>query len=134
MKQKTKNIIGWVLTGMLSLVFIASGSMKLMGGEEVLKGAAAMGISAGTFKIIGVLEIISIILFIIPRTGLLGTLLLAAYVGGAIVTHLEHQQAVFVPVIIQCLVWITAAIRFPELSRRLKGNGAAAGNENFALV
>ena len=134
MQQKTKNIIGWVLTGILSLVFIASASMKLIGGEEVLKGAAAMGISPGTFKIIGVLEIISIVLFIIPRSGLLGTLLLAAYIGGAIVTHLEHQQAIFVPVIIQCLVWITAAIRFPELSRRLKGNGAAVGNENFALV
>lgn len=134
MKQKTKNIIGWVLTGMLSFVFIASASMKLMGGEKVLKSAAAIGISAGTFKIIGVLEIVSIVLFIIPRTGLLGTLLLAAYVGGAIVTHLEHQQAIFVPVIIQCLVWITAAIRFPELSRRLTGNSVAARNEKFVLA
>jgi hypothetical protein len=126
MTQKTKNIIGWVLTGLLALVFMGSASMKLMGGEEVLKGASAMGISAGTFKLIAVVEILSILLFIFPRTGLLGTLLLAAYVGGAIVTHLEHQQAILVPLIIQCLVWIAAVIRFPELSRRLTGNTVTA--------
>ena len=126
MTQKTKNIIGWVLTGLLALVFFASASMKLIGGDEVAKGASAMGISATAFKMIAVLEILSILLFIFPRTGLLGTLLLAAYVGGVIVTHLEHQQAIFIPIIIQCLVWIAAAIRFPELSRRLTGNPVIA--------
>ena len=44
MTQKTKNIIGWVLTGLLGFVFIASATMKLIGGEEALKGAAAMGL------------------------------------------------------------------------------------------
>ncbi len=126
MTQKTKHIIGWVLTGVLALVFFASASMKLIGSEEVVRGASAMGISATAFKIIAVLEILSILLFIFPRTGLLGTLLLVAYVGGVIVTHLEHQQALFIPIIIQCVVWITAAIRFPELSRRLTGNTVMA--------
>lgn len=124
MTQKTRSIIGWVLTALLAFAFIASASMKLMGSEEAIKGAATLGLSAGTFKLIGIVEIISVVLFIIPRTGLLGTLLLAAYLGGAIATHLEHQSPLFAPVILQCLVWITAAIRFPELSRRLMGNKA----------
>jgi hypothetical protein len=126
MTQKTKSIIGWVLTGLLSLAFLASASMKLIGGEEAAKGASAMGISATAIKIIAALEILSILLFIFPRTGLLGTLLLVAYVGGVIVTHLEHQQAILIPIVIQCLVWIAAAIRFPELSRRLTGNALIA--------
>ena len=125
MTQKTKNIIGWVLTGILAFALIASASMKLTGGEELAKNAAAFGLTAGTLKIIGVLEIICILFFIIPRTGLLGTLLVAAYLGGAIVTHMEHGQPIIAPLIIQCLVWITAAIRFPELSRRLLGNKVA---------
>jgi hypothetical protein len=73
-------------------------------------------------KLLGVVEIISVLLFIIPRTGILGTLLLAAYMGGAIATHLEHRLPLFLPIIIQCLVWITAAIRFPELSKRFTNN------------
>lgn len=121
MTLKAKNITGWVLTALLSLVFVGSAAMKLTGGEEAAKAAASMGLSAGTIQIIALVEIGSLLLFIFPRTGLLGTLLLAAYLGGAIATHLEHQLPIFVPVIMQSLVWITATIRFPELSKRLAG-------------
>ena len=122
MTQKAKKISGWVLTALLAFVFIGSAVMKLTGGEEAAKTAASMGLTAGTIQIIGLIEIVSLLLFIFPRTGLLGTLLLAAYLGGAIATHLEHQQPIFAPVIIQALLWITATIRFPELSRRLAAN------------
>ena len=125
MSQKTRKIIGWILTGLLGILLLSSAAMKLMGGDEAAKNAAAFGLTAGSLQFIGVIEIISFVLFAIPRTGLLGTLLLAAYLGGAIVTHLEHALPFIVPVIIQCIVWITAAIRFPELSTRLMGNRAA---------
>lgn len=119
MTQKAKNIIGWVLTGILAFVFISSAFMKITGSEEVVKGAAAIGLTAGTMQLIGIIEIGSILSFIFPRTGLLGTLLLAAYLGGAIVTLLEHGMPFIMPVIIQAVLWITAVIRFPELSKRL---------------
>lgn len=121
MSTKTRNIIGWVLTAVLAFVFFGSASMKLIGSANAAKGAAAFGLTPEILKMIGVVEILSIVLFIIPRTGLLGTLLLASYLGGAIATHLEHGQPIFAPVIIQCIVWITATIRFPELSQRLMG-------------
>ncbi len=124
MSPKTRKIIGWVLTGLLAFVFLSSAFMKLKGGAEMAKGAAAFGLTLGTIQIIGVVEVISLVLFAIPRTGLLGTLLLAAYLGGAIATHLEHNMPIMVPVIIQCILWITAVIRFPELSRRLMGSNA----------
>ena len=125
MTEKTRNITGWILTALISIVFIASAVMKLKGGEEIVKATAAMGISLGVFQMLGVIELVSVLLFIIPRTGLLGTLLLTAYLGGAIATHLEHQQSVLTPVIIESVLWITATIRFPELSRRLLGYKSA---------
>lgn len=97
--------------------------MKFVGGAETEKHIAEMGITVTTLKMLGAVEALSILLFIIPRTGLLGTLLLSAYLGGAIATHLEHQQPIMMPVIVACVLWITAAIRFPELSRRLLGAG-----------
>lgn len=78
-----------------------------------------MGIDANTYRLIGLVEILALLLFIVPRTGVMGSLLLIAYMGGAIVTHLQHQQPVGMAITIQALVWITAVVRFPELRQRL---------------
>jgi DoxX-like family len=126
MSQKTRNIIGWILAGLVGALFIFSAVMKFMPGEEAAKASEAIGLTADTIKIIGVVELLCIVLFLIPRTGIVGTLLLAAYLGGAIATHLEHGQPIIAPCVIQAFVWITAFIRFPELGKRLMGTPAAA--------
>jgi len=119
MTTKTKNIINWGLTILVGFIFVGSSISKLIGGEEALQMAQSIGLNADTFKIVALLELSSVILFIIPRTGILGTLLLAAYMGGAIATHLTHNQSVIAPVIIESIIWIVAIIRFPELKTRL---------------
>jgi uncharacterized membrane protein YphA (DoxX/SURF4 family) len=121
MTTKTRNIIGWVLTVLLAVAFLGSASMKFNPNPETLRHLTDLGFTASGLKLVGVLEIFCFVMFVIPRTGVLGTLLLVAYMGGAIVTHIEHQQPAMGPVIVSCLVWITAAIRFPELSQRLLG-------------
>lgn len=119
MSQKSIKITGWAMTIILGLVFTMSAFMKLTQNETALAQASSFGIEATTYQFIGIIEIISLILFIIPRTGILGTLLLIAYLGGAIVTHLQHQEPIAIAVIIQILLWITAFVRFPELKQRL---------------
>lgn len=119
MSQKAIKITGWALTIVLGLLFTMSAFMKLTQNEEALAQASSMGIDAATYQFIGVVEIISLLLFIIPRTGVIGTLLLVAYMGGAIATHLQHQQPIAMAVTIQILLWITAFVRFPELKQRL---------------
>jgi hypothetical protein len=42
--------------------------------------------------------------------------------GGAIATHLQHQQNILFPIAIEVVVWLNAVIRFPELTRRLVSN------------
>lgn len=119
MSQKTISNTGRVLTVVLALLFAFSAWLKLSQNEIALAQAASMGIDGDTYRWIGIVEIISLILFVMPRTGVLGSLLLIAYMGGAIATHLQHQQSIVVAVIIQGLIWITFAIRYPELRRRL---------------
>lgn len=119
MSQKAIKITGWTLTIILGLVFTMSAFMKLTQNETALAQASSFGIDTTTYQFIGIIEIISLILFIVPRTGILGTLLLVAYLGGAIVTHLQHQQPIAMAVIFQMLLWVTAFIRFPELKQRI---------------
>lgn len=123
MSEKYKKIISWVLTGLVAFVFIGSAIGKFTANAEALKMAESFGLNAQTYTMLGIVEIIAIILFIIPRTSIVGTLLLVAYLGGAIATHLEHGQSILAPCIVQAFLWIVAAYRFPELtSRLLKSN------------
>ena len=119
MNTKSKQIIYWVLTGLVAFIFLGSASGKLTGNEEVLKMATAFGLDAKTYTLIGIVEVTSLILFIIPRTGILGTLLLSAYMGGAIATHLQHGVPILAPCIIQAFVFVVAFYRFPELRSKL---------------
>ncbi len=119
MSQKVIKTTSWVLTIVLVFLFAMSAFLKLTQHETALAQAASMGIDGDTYRLIGVIEIISLILFIIPRTAVLGSFLLIAYMGGAIATHLQHQQPIAVAVGVQALIWITIAVRFPELRKRL---------------
>jgi hypothetical protein len=119
MTSKTKNIINWVLTGLVAFIFLGSAANKLIGGEEALKMASGIGLDKGSFTVLGIIEIVSVILFIIPRTSVLGSLLLVAYMGGAIATHLTHGQAIGGPIGISVFLWLVLAYKFPELSQKL---------------
>ena len=120
MTTKTKNIIGRVLTCMIVLMMSASAIDKILGSEHALKMGASFGLTGSTYSILGIIEILSVLLFLYPRTGILGTLLLSSYLGGAIATHLQHQQNIFFPMGIEALIWITAVIRFSELLTRIR--------------
>lgn len=117
--EKRKRIIYWVLTGLIAFVFLGSAAGKLSANEEALKMAAGFGLDAKTYTILGIVEILCVIFFIIPRTGIVGTLLLAAYMGGAIASHLEHGISIVAPCIIQTFMLLVALYRFPELRSKL---------------
>ncbi len=119
MSQKKIERIGWALTLVLGLLFALSAFMKLSLHESAVEQAAAMGFTPETYRLIGAIEIFSFILFIIPRTAIIGSLLLVAYLGGAIASHLQHQQPVAMAVAVQVLLWITIALRFPYIRKKL---------------
>lgn len=122
MTTKTKNILQWIAAGLVGFVFIGSAMSKLFGGEEAIEMAKEIGLNAQNFKLVGIVELISVLLFLLPRTGIIGTLLLAAYMGGAMATHLTHSQSIMAPAVIEAIVWAVAFFRFPELQARLFGN------------
>ena len=120
MKSENRNkIIYWLLTGLVALIFLGSASSKLFANEEAIQAASQFGLDSATNTAVGVMEVVCLLLFIIPRTGVIGTLLLSAYMGGAIATHLEHGISVIAPCIVQTVMLLVAFYRFPELRNRL---------------
>lgn len=119
MTTKWSNITGWVLSGIAGLMLGASAIDKIIQSGHALEMGASFGLSAGIYSLLGVIEILSVALFLYTQTGILGTLLLSSYLGGAIATHLQHHQDVLFPACFEVLIWVAAVIRFPELTRRL---------------
>lgn len=118
MNQKTNKIVSWVLAGLVAFALVGSGMVKLSGGEQTAETAKGLG-GSGHVMLLGILELVIALIWLIPRTGIIGTLLAAAYMGGAIAVHFIGNQPVMIPLVIQMLIWIAAAMRFPELTKRL---------------
>jgi hypothetical protein len=107
MNAKTTKIIGWVLTALLGLAFIMSAATKIMGAQEAVDGFANMGMSDAERIGIGAVELLCILLFIVPRTGVLGTVLLIGYMGGTILAHITGHLPFVLNVIIGVVIGLT---------------------------
>lgn len=119
MTSKTRNTAGWILAGVIALLLAFSAFLKISQAPEAVAQAAASGIDAATFRLIGIIEIICVLVFLIPRTAFAGSLLLVAYMGGAIASHLINGDSVVLVVVIEALVWITILLRFPVIQQQL---------------
>jgi len=121
MTDKTKNVIQWIASGLVGAIFLMSGAMKFNLPADALTQMASQGLTPAMAKNLAIIEILSAILFLIPRTSVLGTLLLTAYMGGAIATHFTHGQPLMAPCVILAVVWIVSVWRNAELKSRLFG-------------
>ena len=99
---------GRVLSVLVSLMFVMSAAMKFTGGPKVDEGMAHLGIPASMLKPLAVLELTCVALYLIPATAVLGAILLAGYVGGAILTHWRVGDPVYIPIALGLCVWLTS--------------------------
>jgi hypothetical protein len=123
MSPKTKRMIGWILTALISAFMLFSAFMKLKGGPDMAKNLEGSKITMDVMRNIGIVEVLCVVFWLIPRTGIVGTLLLASYLGGAICMHVTMAEPIWMPALICALVWVASALRFPELTQRLSGSG-----------
>jgi hypothetical protein len=107
--------VGWIITAVLSLLFLFSAVMKLVGGPEVVQGMAQLGLPERLMIPLGILEAACTVVYLIPATSVLGAILLAGYMGGAICTHWRVGDAFFLQVLIAILVWVGIYLREPRL-------------------
>jgi hypothetical protein len=75
----------------------------------------ALGFDGNKLVLIAVLEIASTIFFAYTRTRSFGLLMVSAYLGGAIATHVGHNQPPFQPAVVLALFWLAAWLRHPEM-------------------
>ncbi len=95
----------YVMSALPVIALVLSGVMKIMKPVSVLQGFAHMGFPEATLAPLGYIEIACALLYVIPRTSVLGAILVTGYFGGATAASVRIGETWWPTVIIGVLVW-----------------------------
>jgi hypothetical protein len=113
---KWQRVTGWVLSGLLSFVFLPSAFFKIAQPTGFIEEWGKNYPAASALPL-GVIELALFVLYLVPKTRYLGGLLMLAYLGGAVATHVHANDGMFfVPVVIGVVAWLGLYLR----DRRLR--------------
>jgi hypothetical protein len=98
------------------LLLLFSGVMKMMKPPAVMEGFARYGYPEHLISIIGLLELACTVVYAIPRTSILGAILLTGYLGGATATNVRVGDPSFImTTILGVLAWVGLFLRDDRL-------------------
>ncbi len=100
---------GRIMSGLAVLFLLFDAGMKVMRLDPAVEGTVALGYPTSAVFGIGLLLLVCTILYAIPRTAVLGAILLTGYLGGAIATHVRIGNPLFshvlFPFYVALLLW-----------------------------
>ncbi|MDT7552277.1 MAG: hypothetical protein QOI16_813 [Pseudonocardiales bacterium] len=110
---------GLVLTVLITLFLLFDAVTKLMGVPDVLRATEQMGFGDSAVPVIGSVLLVCLALYLIPRTAILGAVLLTGYLGGAVCAQLRIDAPLFstmlFPVYFGIVVWVALYLRSAQL-------------------
>jgi hypothetical protein len=116
--SKFSSIVGWVLTALSSVALAMSAAMKIQEKDFLVKEFTEhLGFPANTIFPIGIIELLCVALYLIPRTSLFGVAMITAYLGGACAAHVRIGEPCIPQVILATIAWAGLALRYPALLR-----------------
>jgi hypothetical protein len=113
--------IGRVLSTLAILFMLMDAAMKFAKPPSVLTGTVELGFPTATLDGMAIALLASTVLYAIPRTAVLGAILLTGYLGGAVAANLRVGHPIFAetltPVYFAAVVWAGLGLRNPRIRR-----------------
>jgi hypothetical protein len=107
---------GWFLTGFVGLFLFVDGAARLAGFAPYVEGTTRFGYAVWMAPWIGITLAVSAVLMMIPRTAVLGLILVTGYLGGATATQVRAQSPSFLfPIVLGALSWLGLYLRDARL-------------------
>jgi len=110
--NKKRKIAGWVAT-VLAAIAPTWGVIGKFTNAGMQANMESIGFGEW-IKIVAIGELVAVVLFVLPKTGRIGVLLMSALMGGAIASHLGHGQSIAMQSTVLALVWVATLIRYPD--------------------
>ena len=89
--------------------------MKLIHPPQLDEGFTHLGLSVKLALALGILELGCTLLYAIPRTAVLGAILLTGYLGGAMITHIRVGESFVVQFLFGVILWGGLYLRDPRI-------------------
>ena len=106
---KKRLVAGYVLTVLVALFLTFDTVIKVLKLAPAVQGTTQLGYPASAVLRIGLIELVCLALYLVPRTSVLGALLLTGYLGGAIATHVRLGSPLLshtlFPIYVALLLW-----------------------------
>jgi hypothetical protein len=107
---------GWIMNGLVGLFLLVDGGARLAGFTPYVEGLTKFGYAASLAPAIALALLIPTVLMLIPRTAVLGTILVTGYLGGATATHVRVGDAWYLfPAMLGALAWLGLYLRDANL-------------------
>jgi hypothetical protein len=117
---------GRIVSGLPILFLLMDGIMKLVKPAVVVDGTVRLGYPETVILPLGIVLLACTVLYLIPRTSVLGAILLTGYLGGAVATHVRVGEGlfpVFFPIIMGVLIWGGLWLRDERLRKLIPMRG-----------
>lgn len=106
---------GWLVAAPAIGLLDFSAVLKLRPPENFGEGMAHLGWPVERALLLAVLELGSVAFYLLPRTAVLGAILITGYMGGAIATHLRVGDPILFQPLVGVLAWLGLWLREPRL-------------------
>ena len=114
---------GRIISALVVVFLVFDAVIKFMKIGPVLEASARLGLSMSLTVAVAVVLLSCVVLYVIPRTAVLGAVLLTGYLGGAISIHLRAGSPLFsealFPIYFGVLVWLGLYLRDARVRRIL---------------
>ena len=100
---------GRVMSGFAGLFLLVDATFKVLELPAALEGTAQLGYPASAVFGLGLLQLVCLVVYLVPRTSVLGAVLWTGYLGGAVATHVRVGSPLFThtlfPIYVAALLW-----------------------------
>ena len=111
-----KTWAGRIVTGWVALFLLFDAAVKVMKLAPAVEGTAQLGYPARLVVGIGIVELVCVVFYLIPRTSVLGAILLTGFLGGATASKVRLEDPWFMfSVGVGVLVWAGLVLRDEQL-------------------
>ncbi|TFF35771.1 DoxX family protein [Mucilaginibacter psychrotolerans] len=116
-------IAGWIISGLITAFYLFDAISKIVKEKHSVDASVALGWPAEHIPTIGIILLACTILYAIPRTSVLGAVLITGYLGGAVAVMMRTSgQPYLFPFIFGALTWAGIYLRNTKLQKLVKGD------------